>query len=526
MGTYLNPGNEGFKSIKNDDYVDKSGLIEVVNNNISTPRMLSCISRPRRFGKSFAAKMLCAYYDKSCDSHDIFDGLKISESEDYETHLNKYDVIYLDMSNLLEKIPENELISFIKKNIIEEILKEYPEVREGSSFDSTLINAVEYTGNKIVMIIDEWDAPIRETPRIERDYLMFLRMLFKSSSTTPRIFSAVYMTGILPIKKDGSQSALSDFNEYTMVNPGVFEEYTGLTESEVESLCEKHDLSMEKMKQWYDGYRFRKAGSIYNPNSVMKAIENDEFISYWTQSSASDNLFDFIKMDFEGLAKTVTEIVGGSNAKIDPYDFANDLTSFDGANSVLVALVHLGYLAYDRETESVYIPNDEIRIEFAKSLKKFKSGETLKRVKDSIQLIMDTVNMNEEAVAAQIERVHEDESAALFYNNEQALRGIIKLAYFAYKDYYLNFEELPSGAGYADILYFPKKDTTLPALLIELKWNRSAEGAIEQIRKKNYPAKVKEYGGDILLVGINYDKDAPAGERKHSCVIEKLSPEA
>ena len=208
--------------------------------------------------------------------------MKISESEDYETHLNKYDVIYLDMSNLLEKIPENELISFIKKNIIEEILKEYPEVREGSSFDSTLINAVEYTGNKVVTIIDEWDAPIRETPRIERDYLMFLRMLFKSSSTTPRIFSAVYMTGILPIKKDGSQSALSDFNEYTMVNPGVFEEYTGLTESEVENLCEKHGVSMEKMKQWYDGYRFRNAGSIYNPNSVMKAIENDEFISYWT----------------------------------------------------------------------------------------------------------------------------------------------------------------------------------------------------------------------------------------------------
>ena len=227
-------------------------------------------------------------------------------------------------------------------------------------------------------------------------------------------------------------------------------------------------------------------------------------------------------MDFEGLSKTVTEIVGGSNVKIDPYDFANDLTSFDGANSVLVALVHLGYLAYESETESVYIPNDEIRMEFSKSLKKFKSGETLKRVKDSIQLIMDTVNMNADAVATQIERIHEDETAKLFYNNEQALRGIIKLAYFAYKDYYLNFEELPAGAGYADIVYFPKKDTTLPALLIELKWDASAEGAIDQIKDKNYPKAIKEFGGDVLLVGISYNKDAEAGKRTHHCVIERM----
>ena len=252
----------------------------------------------------------------------------------------------------------------------------------------------------------------------------------------------------------------------------------------------------------------------------MKAIEKRKFTSYWTQSSATDNLFDFINMDFEGLSKTVTEIVGGVNVKINPYDFANDLSSFDGANSVLVALVHLGYLGFVTETDEVFIPNDEIRMEFARTLGKFKSGETLIRVKESIQLIMDTVQGNEEAVASQIEKIHMEETARIFYNNEQALRSIVKLAYFAYKDYYMNFEELPSGQGYADIVYFPKKDTTLPALIIELKWNKTAEGAIAQIKDKRYPEAIKDYGGKMLLVGINYDEK----EKKHTCKIEELIP--
>ncbi len=378
MGNYLNPGNSGFESIRNGQYVDKSGLIQLINETIDTAQKLTCISRPRRFGKSFAAQMLCAYYDKTCDSTSLFDDLKIAQEKKYREYLNKYDVIYLDMTSVIGATAKDDIVSYVVRKVTEELSAAYPGLQIGDALFETLANATALAGNKFVMIIDEWDAPIRETadrPEIQRGYLEFLRSLFKNSGMTSKIFAAVYMTGILPIKKDGSQSAISDFEEYTMVQPGRFAEYVGFTEEEV---------------------------------------------------------------------------------------------------------------------------------------------------KESDQLIYDTVHGNADAVAAQIEKIHAEETAALFYNDEQALRSVVKLAYFSYKDYYLKFEELPAGNGYADIVYLPKKDSPLPALVIELKWNKSAVGAIEQIKDKHYPDAIKDYGGEVLLVGINYDKDAPAGERKHTCKIEKL----
>lgn len=405
MGSYLNPGNSGFSNMRNDVYVDKTEMISLINQTINTPRNLTCISRPRRFGKSFAAKMLCAYYDKTCDSKELFHDLKIAKDDKYLKYLNQYDVIYLDMASVLGVTSPEDAVSYVKRNITEEVLDIYSEVKEAEALFDTLANLVIYTGNKIIMIIDEWDAPIRENggnTEIQREYLLFLRSLFKNSGTTDKIFAAVYMTGILPIKKDGSQSAISE----------------------------------------------RK-------------------------------------------------------------------------DDVLTLLIHLGYLAYDKETEKVHIPNEEIKREFSRTIRGVRRNETIQRVRESDQIISDTVHMNADAVAAQIEKIHTEETTALFYNNSQALRSVIKLAYFSYRDYYLKFEELPSGNGYADIVYFPKKTSNLPALVVEMKWDKSTEGVITQIKKRNYPAAIKEFGGEILLVGINYDKDAPVGERKHTCVIEK-----
>ena len=522
MGTFLNPGKDSFSEILNNKYVDKTGLIGVLNDTINTTLKLTCVSRPRRFGKSFTAKMLCAYYDRSCDSRKLFENLAIAGDDTFERHLNKYDIIYLDMSNIIEKTEPEKIIGFIKEKVQEEVLCEYPDVVEGSSFDSTLINAAEANNRKFIMIIDEWDAPIRELPEIEKAYLRFLRMLFKGSGTTDRIFSAVYMTGILPVKKDGSQSALSDFQEYTMTSPGDLAEYVGFTEEEVIALCDEYKVDFTQMKKWYDGYKLRETCDIYNPNSVMQAIRRRSFESYWVQTSAVYNLLHYISMDFDGLSKMIAELIGGADVDVNVNMFDNDLISFRNKDSVLTLLIHLGYLTYNDETGKVRIPNEEIRIEFSDKIKEVKKEETIKRVAESIRLIRDTVNMDTEAVAAQIEKIHGEESAAIFYNSEQALRGIIKLAYFAYKDYYIKFEELPAGAGFADIVYFPKKDATLPALLVELKWDKTAQGAIDQIKNKHYPDAIKDYGGEVLLVGINYDNDAPAGERKHSCVIEKM----
>lgn len=431
MGIYLNPGNSGFAGIRNDVYVDKSGLIALINETIDTPRRLTCVSRPRRFGKSFAAKMLCAYYDKTCDSSALFDNLMIAGDKGndggYRRHLNRYDVIYLDMTNVCGKAAPQDITSFIQRSVTEELFRAYPDMKAGNAFDETLLHAAELTGNKFIMIIDEWDAPIREIPEVQKTYLQFLRTLFKGSGTTDKIFAAVYMTGILPIKKDGSQSAISDFKEFSMVKPRKFGGYVGFTEEEVLKLCEDHHSDFKRMKQWYDGYTFRDVGSVYNPNSVMEAIRNEDFDSYWTHTSAAESLMGYISQDFDGLSLTV---------------------------------------------------------------------------------------------AAQIEKIHAEE-ASLHYNNEQSLCSVIKRAYVSCGDEFVLFEELPGGDGFADIVYLPKKDSLMPALVIELKWNKTAEGAIAQMKDRRYPDAIRKFGSEILLVGINYDKDAPAGKRKHTCLIEK-----
>ena len=526
MGMYLNPGNSGFSGIRNDIYVDKSGLISLINETIETPRRLTCVSRPRRFGKSFAAKMLCAYYDKTCDSSALFDDLMIALddtiNQTYREYLNRYDVIYLDMTNIVGKVSPQDMVSFIEQRVTEELLNAYPKLRQGNVdvFDETLAHTTELTGNKFIMIIDDWDAPVRETPEIQKEYLWFLRTLFKGSGTTDKIFAAVYMTGILPVKKDGSQSAISDFWEFTMIKPRKFGRYVGFTEEEVRKLCDEYDSNFEKMKYWYDGYLLRNVGSVYNPNSVIKAIRNEDFDSYWTQTSAAESLMGYISLDFDGLSKTVADLIGGGEAEVYTKGFSNDLVTFRNRDDVLTLLIHLGYLAYKETTDKVYIPNEEIRMEFAKTVRKVNRSDTIRRVRESDQLISDTVHGKADAVAAQIEKIHAEETP-LHYNNEQALRSVIKRAYFSFGDEYILFEELPAGDGYADMVYLPKKGSLLPALVIELKWNKTAEGAIQQIKNRHYPEAIERYGGDILLVGINYEKDAPAGTRKHSCLIEK-----
>ena len=293
MGTYLNPGNSGFAGIRNDLYVDKTGLISLINETIDTPRRLTCVSRPRRFGKSFAAKMLCAYYDRTCDSSKLFDDLGIAQDKGYSTHLNQYNVLYLDMTSIMEAAEDTDIVAFVKRNLTRELLDVYPNLKVEEAFFATLANASGIAGCKFVMIIDEWDAPIREgmhQNNVQREYLEFLRSLFKNSGATDKIFAAVYITGILPIKKDGSQSAISDFKEYSMIKPRKFGAYVGFTEAEVQKLCQMHGADFAMMKQWYDRYEFRGTGAVYNPNSVMEALRNENFDSYWVQTSATESL--------------------------------------------------------------------------------------------------------------------------------------------------------------------------------------------------------------------------------------------
>ena len=532
MGIYLNPGNSGFAEKIRTEYVDKTGLIRLINSTINTNEKLTCISRPRRFGKSYAAQMLCAYYDKSCDSEELFSNFSISGDESYREHLNKYDVLYLDISGILGEVSSDRIVQFIRRNITVEIESQYPGVKIEESFAATLVNLVDHTGNKVVMIIDEWDSPVRESgdnPEAEKRYFEFLRSLFKNSGTTSKIFAAVYMTGILPIKKDRTGSAVSDFMERSILDPRDFAGYYGFTEDEVKGLCGKNGRSFESMKKWYDGYTIGERDSIYNPYSVMEAVRSGKYRSYWKKTSAAETLMTYIDLDFEGLQGEVARLVAGEEIPVSTESFENDINTFKGKDDVITLLIHLGYLTF-REVPASYnaddeetiklarIPNEEVRFEFESILRKSSHRALISLINKSDILLNDTIAGLEERVAKAVQEVHDSEYALTFYNDEQSLRYVIKLAYISCVDKYAKVEELPSGHGIADVVFIPKRNSALPAMVVELKWNHSSEAAIMQIKDRNYLSVLKNYGGEILSVGISYDEKT----KVHSCRIERV----
>ena len=525
MGFYINPGNENFKFIVNTDYIDKSGLISVINETINTGKMLSCVSRPRRFGKSYAANMLCAYYDCGCDSHELFDDLEIANDPDYEKHLNQYNVLYLDITGFMADTTLEGLPGFISKEIVNDMGNAYPEIAREDSVKKALSRLVEKTDRKFIAIIDEWDAPIRDpygTEKTKKDFLEFLRSLFKSE-ITKKVFAAAYMTGILPIKKDGTQSAISEFREYSILEPYGFAAYTGFLEEDVRKICDDRNVSFEKMKDWYNGYCLfmpdDKSVSVYNPNSVIRASEYGEFKSYWVQSSAVYGALDYINLDFDGLGEAAELLTAGLEVSYNTRSFKNDLTSFESKDDVLTLLTHFGYLTYDPSKQVGWIPDYEIMEEFAEMVHRVSHTETMIRLKESEKFLADIIAHNVDGVAENVQKVHRKESAPLWYNDEQALRAIIKLAFFTYRDHYIKLEELPSGTGYVDMAFIPKRYDPSPALIVELKAGGTPEEAIKQIRSRNYTSSLEGLRQDILLIAITYDKDDKT--KPHHCVIEK-----
>lgn len=378
MGMYLNLGNAGFTSIRKGLYVDKSGLISYINKTLGTADKLTCVSRPRRFGKSFATKMLCAYYDKSCDSRALFADLEIATDTSFEKNLNRFDVIYLDITWFISTCDkEKNLVNFMQEQVIGELAEGYPSIKGMESLPMALSKISGLTGNRFIVIVDEWDALFREAQEddaLQKEYIQLLRGLFKSSLTDGMI-EAAYMTGILPIKKYGTQSAMTDFREYTMTAPKNLAKYTGFTESEVLKLCEVYHMDFEETKKWYDGYSFKGAESIYNPNAIIQAVQSGELGTYWTETETYESLKIYIDMDLDGLKQGIVTMLGGERCAIDVRTFQNDMQSIHSKDDVLTLLVHLGYLAYDIASKSVYIPNEEVRQEFIRAVKHGKHKE-------------------------------------------------------------------------------------------------------------------------------------------------------
>ncbi len=368
MGRYLNLGNAGFQAVRKGLYVDKSGLISFVNGVLGTKEKLICVSRPRRFGKSYATQMLCAYYDKSCDSEKLFQDLEIGRKEDFKKYLNQYDVIYLDITWFISIVEDiRDTVKYLQREVIAELKELFPAVtNEDKSLPVALTDVNDATGRKFIVIIDEWDALFREAREetdLQKEYLQLLRGLFKSSQTD-KMIEAAYMTGILPIKKYGTQSALTDFREYTMIRPQMLAKYVGFTEEEVRGLCDRYDVEFEEMKKWYDGYAFSKVKSVYSPNSVMQAVINEEFGDYWTETETYESLKHYIGLNEDGLKDAIIAMLGGGHCKINTRTFQNDLSNIKSKDDVLTLLIHLGYLAYDEKEKEVYIPNQEVADEF------------------------------------------------------------------------------------------------------------------------------------------------------------------
>jgi hypothetical protein len=522
MGSYLNCGNAGFQAIRKKTYIDKTGMIAFINSVLGTKEKLICMSRPRRFGKSFAAQMLCAYYDKSCDSRSLFEDLKIAKEPSFEEHLNKYDVICLDITTVISDCDDlKDAVKYMQREIIAEVSRAYPQVELGTedNLSKALFAVSESTGNKFIFIIDEWDALFREAKNdteIQENYIRFLRGMFKGSRTDASI-QAAYITGILPIKKYGTQSAMTDFREYSMLSPEPLEEYIGFTEQEVKKLCENSKLDFSEVKHWYDGYTIGDDVHVYNPMSVMSALMRNSVKSYWTKSETYETLKFYIDMDFDGLKEDIIQMLGGAHCPVQTIGFQNDMTSIKNKDEVLTLLVHLGYLSYDADKKTVHIPNEEIRQEFIYAVKNGRHKEVAKLIKLSDLLLRATLRMDGDAVAETIGEAHSAATAPLFYNDEQTLKSVIRSAYISCADEFLKIEELPAGIGYADVVYLPKKGSAMPIMIVELKVNRTAEGAIAQIKNRNYPQALEGFSSDILLVGINYD----AKSKEHSCVIEK-----
>lgn len=517
MGMYLNPGNDDYCELLNSKIViDKSLLIEKTNDIINTKSKYICISRPRRFGKSTDANMLVAYYSKGCDSHTLFDNLKISKTSKYEVHLNKHNVIHLNMQNFLSKSKNiDEFILLLSSILIREFKRVYEDVDyfDDTNLQFSLSDIFNETGNKFIFIIDEWDCLFREFKEDEnaqKQYLDFLRDLFKDQ----KYVEMVYMTGILPVKKYGTHSALNMFDEISMIEQRGYSSFMGFTEQEVKNLCNEFDVNYQTMQQWYNGYHLEDDISVYSPRSVSSAIMTRKFSNYWSQTETFEALQDYIDLNLDGLKDNIVEMIAGNKVKIDTTSFQNDMTSLKSKDDVLTLLIHLGYLAFDSNESRVYIPNNEVKGTFITSIKNSNWDIVTKVFKNANDLLQATWDKDSKRVAKYIQDSHY-ETSILQYNDENALSYTIYLAYITAREYYTIVRELPTGKGFADITFIPRGDK--PAMIVELKYNENVETAITQIKNKNYPKSLEHYVDNLLLVSINYDKKT----KEHQCHIEK-----
>ena len=548
MGVYLNPGRKRFEmSVSSEIFVDKTDMISYLNRVVNTNQRYVCVSRPRRFGKTMAADMLCAYYGCETDGRELFEKCRLGQSkaneEPWDRYLGRFDVLRLVMTEFMDNSESvQDMLSYLSDEVITELREKYPYVHYGRRVNlRTVMNKIyDSTKKPFAIIIDEWDAIFREykdDKEGQKQYLDFLRDWLKDKEYV----ALAYMTGILPIKKYGKHSALNMFDEYSMTLPLQMAPYAGFTAEEVQALCNERRLKYSEFEYWYDGYRLSNEVSgeilseganvdekvfrryeIYSPYSVVKAIRNKRLENYWNETETYEALRQYIDWNFDGLKEDVAVLMGGGRVKVDITGYQNDMTTFHSKDDILTMLIHLGYLSYDRDNKEVFIPNREVMDVFRSSTKSQDWTMTFRALENSRKLLEATWACDQETVAQMIEAAH-NKAGNRTYHSEAGLSYAIQLAYYSAQDYYTIIPEMDTGKGYADLAFIPKQ-ADIPALLVELKYEEDADSAIAQIHRQKYPERLEHYKGNMILVGINYDREIRNNQplfKHHSCKIER-----
>ena len=550
MGNFLNPDKENsfitLAKRKNKYlFVDKTSFIEITNNRLNKDNRFLAVTRPRRFGKTVTAHMLLAYYSKEYEGYKIFDELEIANISTYTEHLNKFDVIYIDMnfiSSLYKGYLKNNkvsgvetLIDYLEYAIINDLREreDFAECFNKHQIENTgLLKALSTLRNDLnaqfIFIMDEWDLIYRDyrnDTKLQEDFIELLRGLFKSDCGKA-CFTLAYLTGILPIKKYNSQSALNNFKEYNMLTPEPFETYFGFTEEEVAEIVKSPDctLSYQELKKWYKGYKI-KGIDIYNPNTVCKAVSRNECISYGSGTSSNEEVVNLINMNFDGIKDDIIHLIEGSTIQFSCTTFQNDMVSIKTKDDIFSLLVCLGYLGCvddGGDYRLAFVPNKEIRTALSSIVKAQPWFNSMPIIERSQSLFDAITTLDNDKTAKIITEIHNSPNVSLLtYNREESMVFcLISGLMWRTEREYECFRELQSGKGSADLIYVPKRNIHLPILLIEFKYGQSADEAMNQIKEKEYFRRYidGDYPNDILLVGINYNPKT----KEHQCLIEKL----
>ena len=540
MGTYLNSITPYtlYKSESLSPYfVDKTFMLRELFPYVSAGNRHICITRPRRFGKTIMANMISSFFQKASDSSDVFDSLTISQVDDYKKYKNQYNVIRIDFS----KMPRNcdsytQYIERIEALLIDDVKEAYPQVKinEADAVGDILESVFVQCGEKFIFVLDEWDFIFHRDFINEIDkekYVAFLSNLLKDR---PYVVLS-YMTGILPIAKYSSGSELNMFAEFTMVNSPMFGEYFGFTDDEVDDLYRRYIVECDRqhkeksvtrkgLRDWYNGYYTKSGERVYNPRSVVFALQFNNLANYWTSSGPYDEIYYYIRNNISDVRDDLALMISGESVTAKIQEYAATSMNLSTRDEIYSAMVVYGFLSY--LNGKVCIPNRELMEKFDELLVKNESlGYVYSLAKESEKMLKATLAGDTLTMERILEFAHNTEVPLLSYNHETELSAIVNLVYLAARDSYRVEREDKAGTGYVDFIFYPY-DTTADCIILELKVDHTPDEAISQIIDKKYALKFvpklagqRIYTGRILAVGIGYWRDS----KKHSCKVEEIS---